>query len=468
MTVNARSSPGIDESEHRLKSTSRFFWWILGIALALLCLVWMLIPWEWSTIDDPGFVLGLQQRIAQHGLTGAQVDSFQSMFTSDLDWGLFRPSYWAYPGLFYLLPVDFAHLIRLLMLLVAIAGPLMFMRRRGATSISLTASALVMVTASSGLIVGLEFTSLQELSGAAFVGLGFMFPRAAARLTMWTIAAWFKAPFAWLLIGYAIPLWRRGQRANAVVSAGLGLGTIALAAAMARNGSYTARFYRNSIGLILDALLSNGPKFFELPTLLVIVSFAWWVLIARPRWRFDSMSIALLIAVLGYSANLISWTVSGYYIGPVILLLGILLVSTLGVQRQLTKPRLIAALCIPLIIAIWITSTSVSKVLIANQAISQARDCLLELPPRSNIALSGDLTYVATLEGADRLTQIATLSQPSWQGSVTFVDVGSQTFPTATTDYLWVSGARPSADRLPQGEIGCSSPFATVVTLAPR
>ena len=290
--------------------------------------------------------------------------------------------------------------------------------------------------------------------------------RAAARLTLWTIAAWFKAPFAWLLIGYAIPLWRRGQRASAILSASLGLGTIVLAAAMARNGDYTARFYRNSIGLILDAVLSNGPKFFELPTLLVLVAFAWWVLLARPQVRFDAMTITLLIAVLGYSANLISWTVSGYYIGPVILSLGILLVSTLGAQRQLNKPRLAAALALPLIIAAWITSTSVGKVLTANEAIVQARDCLLGLPTQSNTALSGDLTYVATLEGADRLSQIATLSNSSWQRSVTFVDVGSPALPQGATHYLWVSSKTPTDGPLPFGKIQCSSPLVTVVTLA--
>jgi hypothetical protein len=466
MKAITQTDSGIDESVLRLRDTPRTFWWILGVCLVILSIIWLLVPWEWSTIDDPGFVLGLQQRIAEHGFLGGQASSLQSMFASDIDWGLFRPSYWAYPGLFYLLPVELAHLVRLFMLLVAIAGPLVFMRRRGASSISLIAAGLVLVTASSGLIVGLEFTSLQELSGAAFVGLGFVFPRAAARLTLWTIAAWFKAPFAWLLIGYAIPLWRRGQRASAILSASLGLGTIVLAAAMARNGDYTARFYRNSIGLILDAVLSNGPKFFELPTLLVLVAFAWWVLLARPQLRFDAMTITLLIAVLGYSANLISWTVSGYYIGPVILLLGILLVSTLGVQRQLNKPRLAAALAMPLIIAAWITSTSVGKVFTANEAIVQARDCLLGLPTQSNTALSGDLTYVATLEGADRLSQIATLSNSSWQGSVTFVDVGSPALPQGTTHYLWVSSKTPTDGLLPFGKLQCSTPLVTVVTLA--
>src|SRR5947199_803785 len=77
------------------------------------------LPWEWSFIDDTGAVTTLHAQQALHGPVGGVFGAAGVYYRLDVHWGLFRPAWWLYAGLFYLLPVGAAHAARLLMLAVA-------------------------------------------------------------------------------------------------------------------------------------------------------------------------------------------------------------------------------------------------------------------------------------------------------------------------------------------------------------
>ena len=438
-------------------------WWIAAGVCVVVLVLWMLLPWEWSTIDDAGFATNVPDKFAEHGIMGGIASQTSGMFQSDIGWGLFRPSYWVFPAFFYWLPIGVAHSIRLLMVFAAIAGPLVYLRRRGATRPTLIAAAVLLISGCSALYVGLTFLSLQELSGAAFVGLGLAFRRSLPRLLIWTIAAWFKAPFAWLLIGYAIPLWRRGERRMALLSFSVGLGTLAIAAYMARNGEYTNRFYRSTAGLINDALLGNGPRLFELPTILIITSFAWWWIVSRSPLRKDAEALGFAVALIGYSLNLLPWSTSGYYMGPVLFLLALFLSSLLGEPRAMPSWRLIIALLIPIIVAIKLVSGAISQGVEANTAITGTRDCLLRLGEAPQALMSGSTYYVATLEGADRLGQIMNLRVPGWGGSVQYIEPGQPIPKPAPDYYVWIGSPAVAPDA--PSKVICQSGPATVYRL---
>ncbi len=131
----------------------------------------------------------------QHGPILGPLALVRDMFLIDRDWALFRPAYWVYPSVFYLLPLPLAHVLRLLMVVVAVAGPVVYFHRRGGSRPRLAFILVLVVASCSTLLLGLYFVSLQEVSGAAFIGLGLLIKREGWRIVAWTVAAWFKSPF---------------------------------------------------------------------------------------------------------------------------------------------------------------------------------------------------------------------------------------------------------------------------------
>ena len=378
-----------------------------------LAIWWGTRDWDWSTIDDPGHALLLRQRIEELGLPGGMLQYGRDLFEIDRTWALFRPSYWVCPSFFYLLPVGLAHVVRLAMVVVAIAGPLVFLRRHRASMPRLAIAALVMLGASSTLYLGLFFLSLQELSGAACIGLGLLVRRRWARVVWWTIAAWFKAPFAWLLVGEAIALWRRGERRLAVVSGVLGVGTLATAAVVARGGSYTSQ-YRIDPYLMMD----NWPKLLEPMNSLLLVALVWWLVVTRASLRASALTIAVGIGFVGYTGQLLPWGVTAYYMGAISYLFGLLLISVLTDPDRVSMRRLVVGLSLPAVIAAYLVWTPVSQGLRTNAVIDGIGDCLVERPG-SKTLISGSLIYVTTSpEGPFRIVQNLALRDPRWAGDI--------------------------------------------------
>jgi hypothetical protein len=390
-------------------------WISLGLGLVIV-VIWLSIPWSWSTIDDAGFAAGWASAKRDGQTLPYGIEQVVASFQSDIAWGLFRPSYWLYPSLVYWTPIEIVHLIRLLMFGAAVAGPVFLLQRRGLDRRTLVMAALVIVSAGSLLTNGLFFLSLQELSGAAFVGMGLAARSHWWRIGLWVIAAWFKSPFSWLLLGEAVVQWRHGKRLQASVSAGFGLGTLVLGALFARSGNYTARY-----GLDPWRILTNGANLVEVWTTLVLVMLLWWLIVTQTSLRFTDLSLVLVIGFAGYTAQMLPWAVTGYYMGPIIYLLGLFLASMLTNAPNFSLLRSVIAFSAPVVIASYVLYLPVSQGLKMNKILGDITTCLTT-EGSGDFAISGYFVYVTTEEGVLRMAQNAQLEDPDWSGSLSTAD----------------------------------------------
>ena len=414
----------------------------LLVAAVALALLWSRIPWEWSTIDDPGFALLLRDLIGQGALVGLPIAVFFEMLAIDLDWGLFRPSYWLYP-LTYLLPVSWMHVLRLVMLVVAIAGPLVALRRQKSASWStVIAAGALMVLASTALTRGLFFLSLQELSGAAFAGLGLMTNRRSVRTIMWLVAAWFKIPFAWLLIGHALVLWRSGAKRAAVVNGILGLGSLVVAAVFSLNGNYTTRYLRPTIWGNIDAIFNNIQHLFGVLGGLLMFSALLWLVLSATRLLPSPTAIAVGIGFLGYTLHMSLWEMSGYYFGPILYLGGAFIALALTNPHLPLWPRVTAGWASLWILAVIPFSGSLLQGIETNQVVRDIRQCVQQYPDKTWL-MTGQYLNVFTDEGSLRIMQSAQLKDPQWTGTARYVPRATQT-DAADFDFVVVG---PGVDR---------------------
>jgi len=388
----------------------------LALLAAMAFVVWALVDWSWSTIDDANFALSWRKAALRGQSLAFSLQHVQGMASSDVQWGLFRPAYWVYPSLVYWLPSDVAHSLRLLLLLTAISGPLIALHRRGLSMRGLAMAGLLITSAGSLLANGLFFLSLQELSGAAFVGLGLTMRSHWWRIVLWVVAAWFKSPFSWLLIGEAVVQWRRGKRLQASVSAGFGLGTLVVGALFASSGNYTARY-----DLDPWRILTNAANLVEVWTALVLVMLLWWLIVTQTSLRFTDLSLVLAIGFAGYTAQMLPWAVSGYYMGPIMYLLGLFLASMLTNSSEFTFWRNALAFSLPVVIALYVLYLPISQGLKMNEILGNITTCLTT-EGSGDFAISGHFDYVTTEEGVLRMAQNAQLEDSDWNGSVNIAD----------------------------------------------
>lgn len=456
MSSRGTGEGNVEETSSRPSlSRRRSTWW--GAALmAVMLLGWSLLPWEWSTIDDPGFVLGMQALREQHG-AGAPFAMFWNQLQGDLAWGLFRPSYWAYPALVYVLPIGLAHVLRLAMVIVAIGGPLIALHRRGVRGTPLVFSAALLIAAGHALYTGLVFVSFQELSGVAFVGLGLALPSARWRTANWLVAAWFKSPFAWLLLGDAVLLWRSGRRRHAMVSLGLGVLTLGAAFWFSRGGAYTA-----AASLDYGALWrvqQNLPKLLEPQSATILVALVWWLLWTGSRLKLRSAAIVIGIGWAGYVVLMLPWGVTSYYLGPMDYLLGVFFVFALGHPRRgVPRWHLVAGLSVPIILAGLLLVTNAGEALRWNATLKAITTCITTQPaPR--VLVSPDIG----IEAPDRMEQNAMIASPGWSGTVELAEgsgqdsVGQADFYVAFDDDPGVPDIAPV----------CVAPAARIYGLSP-
>ena len=429
-----------------------------AVITLVLVAVWTQIDWAWSPVDDAGHILNLQQITNDHGwLTGPFV-YITELIRTDLTWGLFRPSYWLYPSWFYLLGIDLAHLVRLVMLLVAIMGALAFFRRSGMRGPKLAFAFILLVAAASPLMIGLFLVSLQELSGAAFIGLGLLFRGRWARFISWTIAAWFKSPFAWLLIGQAIVDWRRGRRQLAVANGGVGLVTLIAAFGFSRMGSYSSGYSPLDPYMIWH----NLNNLLEPVNLVLLLSAMWWLFVVQGRMSRNDETVVFGVGWLGYTTTLLPWSVTAYYMGPITFLFGLTLVSLLRLPGVTVKPfQALAGFSFPVVLATISVSSALNLGFSINSAMFSLQECLA---PRSGSVsqLQGSVLYMTTSpEGAIRLAENLRIANADWDGTVQFRDQPLQGSLDPEVDYLLNAGPPPS--QIPPGlEEICGSPSAQV------
>ncbi len=104
------------------------FYVVAALIILIFVGIWMLIPWEWAPVDDPGQVILLNQRIDSMGRIPGMLDHILFLYRGDAVGGVFRPAAWLYPALIYQLPISLAHVVRLLMVIAAVFGPIIYLR----------------------------------------------------------------------------------------------------------------------------------------------------------------------------------------------------------------------------------------------------------------------------------------------------------------------------------------------------
>jgi hypothetical protein len=423
------------------------------------------LPWEWSLIDDGSLLSFTDRHVAAHGRLGALVPAAVEWYHTDRAWGLFRPAFWATVAVFYQLPVGAAHAVRLAMLAVVLAAAVVTVTRgvpAGPRRTTLAVWTGLAVAAAGPIFAGIWYPSLQELSGLCAVGFGLLaWRRPWAVAGCFTVAAWFKSPFAWLLIAFGLlVVWRRGSRASGAVAVALGVVTVALAAQFARTGTYTtwllAGRFDNLDGRAVDAAHALARP-------MLVVAAGATLLLPRPRWRPDpdSPQWPLLLGGLGYLASLMAWRTDGYYAAPYAFLLTVGVLAALRDIRPLSRTRLAAALVVPLLIAGHGVSRTARTGWDTHRTTTGLRDCVLGLPPGSVVGFNRN-------EGWARLDQIAHRRRPGWTGRVVYVPDGrtaGETFagPEPHLDYyIHQPGYGPGTPALRTGAVVCRTPFATV------
>jgi hypothetical protein len=431
-------------------------WW--GLCAAVVLLIVAMLPWEWSFIDDSALIGHLRWNMNAYGHFGGIAATIRNAAEWDLTtWGLFRPSYWLYQGVFYLLPVGPAHAVRVAMLALAVAGPIVEQLRRveserGPAAIWCGAALL----ANGALWAGLWYPSLQELSGAAFIGLGLLAGagRPGRLVACWTVAAWFKSPLAWALLALGLLLLRRRPAAG-IVATLLGLGTLGAAAALARSGSYVAQnltYGPHELAANLAKLAAAAGA----AALVVLVGAMW---LGATVAQAGAVPLALLAGGVGYAATLAPWRVGGYYPGPAVYLVtaGVLLLLTRFAAAERRRARAAAAGSALSAAVLLVSPVGDGIRSVVNTV--QLRDCVLRLPSDASIGFDAG-------EGAIRLEQIAKAHDPGWRGRIATVEPGKATGwrqGKTVRDLGWYirSGQQDLAERF-DGPIVCHSITATV------
>ncbi len=441
-SLSAEGDAGLRPQQRSLVKRPSF--WIWTVALTAVVVFWAALPWTWSLIDDPGMRIALLDSIHSHGIVMGILDRITDVGSLDYTWGLFRPLYWVFAGLFYLLPVGPAHALRLAMILVAVLLPVYAARRLG-TPWSACLWGLALLAADRSLYSGLSYLSLQELSGAVLVSIGFAINRPWARILLFVGAAWFKAPFVWLAVAYST-LTIRKHRAPAIVGLLLSVVTVTAGALYASRGDYTTRLAIPT-SADLQSLVMTAGKQTALVVVILLVGLALFKV--DRQYRPSPLTISLAFGAIAYFGTFIFWNAGNYYYygGPVHLLGLTGLSAVMDAQRQgRLHPRFrlravmavgLAACCVASLIVV---AAAVRKTFSLDQSIRESISWSNQLPAGSVIGMSDP-------EGAVRLNQIRELDGlPSGPSTTHFVFVPLTDTKPATPYYLALveGGADPT------------------------
>lgn len=294
-----------------------------------------------------------------------------------------------------------------------------------------------------------------------FLCLGLASRNKISRIILFVMAALFKAPFAWILIGNAVVLWRRGQRRASIASGLIGVATLGIGAVWSRGGTYAAGYRLN----ILDPeLLKSAAHIFEPMNMLLLVSLVWWLIVTQSRVHRDAEFWLIAIAFLGYLAQMIPWGFTAYYMGPITFLLGLLLCMVIGEFPQITIRATVLSLSVPALIACWFTYWGVNFTLSINNVMADSATCLREAAASKTI-IFGDLLYVTTSpEGPIRIEQNTKLQAPEWLGAIDTSSNSLEAFasPDATHAIVLTNGTLPSGR---EAELICSRPTLKLYSL---
>jgi hypothetical protein len=308
--------------------------------------------------------------------------------------------------------------------------------------------AACLLLVNSHLYQGLSFLSLQELTGACFVALGLAIRAPGWRGLCWVAAAWMKAPFAWLLIAYAVWLAvRRDTRWKGLALGAAGAGTVLLAALASRRGTYTSG-YTLSVERAVSSMQTALPLFGWVAVVAVLGLLMLRVDVRRLGWR-DPLALVFTAGGLGYLVTLLPWGVQAYYGGPVVWMLsvaGIRLVATAPRREPSLRQPMTALLAALVVLAagrmVWIMGGVQYD---RNASVVGLRDWALELP-RSGVVIG-----VNGPEAALRLGEIMRLRDPRWDNE--FVNIDDTDGTTAVDFYVQLEDQGAGNPRLTRGRV---------------
>jgi hypothetical protein len=406
----------------------------------------------------------MQNLISIHGFPQAVIIRFQELLMGDWESGLFRPIAWIYPPLMYSLPIGLAHEVRLTMLLLAFIGPLLYFRRSGASSARLWLTFLLLLAGAAALYEGLLLLSLQELGGMALVGLGLAIRKPWMRSGAFLLAALFKGPFSWVLIADGLLLWRQGNRRHATASLLAGGGVLLINVLWSRQGLNTGGYKTDPLD---PELWRSASHILEVPTILLAVSMLWFLIATQLAPRRRDYFIFFTVAAVGYYVQMVPWSITAYYLGPIAFFFALLLASVLpdvGTPRSFSFA---VAVSVPLLVALFVTWNSISFILRTNEVVREAVTCL-KGEPNSKTAIFGHWLYVTTsIEGPIRIEQNVALLDPKWSGHVLERTNNPIDLLNGSTTHALVIGANGLPKERP-GVAVCSGSSLTLWKLSGR
>ena len=390
-------------------------WTGVAVAFVALVMAWLSIDWQWSPVDDPGQALAMRALHESHPAHKAIYLRVVELASGDFAGGVFRPLAWIYPPLIYSLTVEAAHLVRLLMLMVTIAGPVIYFKRRGYRGLNLIFVLLILIIAASGLYQGLLLLSIQEVGGMMCIAIGLAIGRPAGRLMLFLLASFFKAPFLWVLAGYSIFLYRTGERKKALYSAGSAAAVFVISVVLSGSGTYTDRYRLNPLD---PELWKSASQILDPANGALLIAALWWLVATKSRLVRESDFPIFAVGFAGYYAQMIPWGFTAYYMGPISFLLGLLILSVISPSSAASRPEVLVGLVLPLVVAAWVLKGSLEFVFQTNAVLVDSTICIVRSDAQRT-ALQGEWLYVTTSpEGPIRLTENIRYFNDDWSGQV--------------------------------------------------
>ena len=453
-TVKLKATPAEDNKSQPTPLPRAAKVAIAAVVIGLI-IIWLLIDWEWSTVDDPGQVILLAREIQASGWLAGMTSRSSQLMNGDIGGGIFRPAAWVYPVLVYQLPVEWAHVVRLVMVLVAIAGPIAFYRRAGASPQFTVFALILMIGASSTLYEGLFLISIQELGGAACIGLGLLLPWRSTRVIAFLLAALFKPPFAWFLVSYGAYLWLQRRKPEAAISSALGIGVLAVSTLIATASGVTESYPLDPLN---PALWNQVAKLIEPMNALLLVSVLWWAVVSQARLHVSKETLFFGFAWLAYTAQMLPWGISAYYMGPISYTFGLLLLSLLDRNITVSRGRLVVGYSLPILLSAWLIRLPLTWGFTMNTVVNETIECLA-LHPRTKTLMIGNLLYVTSSpEGPIQIEGRLQREFPGWDGLIRHT---SNADAFDDPDFvLAIRGTNPA--EIPITDVVCSGSAVTV------
>jgi hypothetical protein len=403
-----------------------------GIPLLLILLfTYSRYSWEWSVMDDPGYVLRLQQSIAETGGTFSGIlYNFRQHRAVDTVGGIFRPAFWAYTSTVYLLPPNWAYTSRLLTFLLifffCIDATLRVRGHRllcpeswGTDEKWLVFFQLTGFLSIRSLYDGLALVVLQELIGIFFASLGIwlisVFEKKSTGLAeslatlSFLATALVKPPFAWMLFFLGVSNLFRRRYFWAAVQIVLFATVLGIASQWASRGAYSHAIYQFRLENFFLTLMSFA-KHGAMPALVVALAALFWhqqisagslLSPSFARWRTARwMGLVFLFSGVLYLGTMLPRGITGgvgYYMSPIIFFLVVgclLMIDDCRETKDVTGRKTIAIGVLALASATVIFSFSIYKMWNRNEAVRGLRDWALTLPS-SGLVLAGNSREVS-------------------------------------------------------------------------